>query len=205
MLAHLRGLSAAASSRSCMVVIAAASAGVVRGLGWERGGQRPVHLGERGTEFVGFRRERRALPRVAERHAPGVLEARQELLREGEVSCGGAVGTPGVGPGPTEGAVDAGTRALPAAESASCVVTSGLSPWCRTRKTFTMTCSPASVSQMTEVFDCSPLRTLEAVTEPIGRRLSSPASMRAARARIQSASAVASRNAPASSCATGAW
>lgn len=98
----------------------------------------------------------------------------------------------------------AGTRLLPAAERASWVVTSGLSPWCRTRNTFTMTCSPASVSQMTEVFDCSPESTRAAVTVPIGRSDSGSASIRAASPRTQSRSPVASVTVP-SRTTTGAW
>jgi hypothetical protein len=68
-----------------------------------------------------------------------------------------------------------------------------------------MTRSPDSVSQMTEVLDCSPVRTRAAVTRPIGLRLSGAASMRAASAETHARSVVASTTAPSGPLVIGDW
>ena len=52
----------------------------------------------------------------------------------------------------------AGTRSLPAAVSAPCSSTSGFSPSCSTRKSFTISGAAPSVSTIIELLDCSPRR-----------------------------------------------
>ena len=54
------------------------------GTGGEELGERDVHLGGRGAERPGRSAEVLTGGRRAQRHPPGVLDARQELLREGE-------------------------------------------------------------------------------------------------------------------------
>ena len=73
-----------------------------------------------------------------ERHAPGVLDAGDELLREREVAVLG-IAPSAASQAPLRRPIAIGTRSEPCrGQSAACTTTSGFSPGCRVRKTLTI-------------------------------------------------------------------
>ena len=133
-----------------------------RRLGAEDVCEGAVHLGGRLAEGAGRAGEVGAGLGRVQRHAPGVLDAGEELLGEGEVAgcrdvaVGARVRPAGRSPRRRRPA----RAGEPASTRAPWRTTSGLSPGDSIRKTLTMRGvwwpSGRSQSRMTEVLDCSP-------------------------------------------------
>ena len=121
-----RGLEAAAASRRRSPPACSRR----RRLGAEHVGEGAVHLGRRLAERAGRPGEVGAGLGRVQRHAPGVLDAGQELLGEGEVTgCRRRrPPRPGAASCPVTAPTTAGTRREPASTSAPWRTTSGLSP-----------------------------------------------------------------------------
>ena len=129
---------AIARRRRHVAAVASRSAGCGRA-GGEQLGERQVHLGGRGAEGVRALAEVLAARGGVQSDAPGVLDAGEELLREGERARHGPVGgRSGPATRPRSSRSPCGTCGDPASASAVCSSMSGLRPGCSCRNTLQM-------------------------------------------------------------------
>ena len=149
-------------------------------LGSERRGEADVDVRRRLAQRTGRLGEVVAGGRGAQRHPPGVLDAREELLREDEVAAEPAVAGRRVGPLAGDGAHDVRDLRRAGLGERRLDDDVGVLAGVEERKTLTMTGfagSPSGIvdlSTMTEVLDCSPRSTAEARTATSGQSTAGP-------------------------------